>query len=384
MIDQHVSTIRKNLHLFEILDESVVLDKVSQKFHFPDEVTSWLLAQLLEGRNIDEAFDILASELGVSTTKLRLDFSDLISSLATVDIEAEKSVDQSVFEKAHLPASLAADVCTLFKCGSQDIVLGFSHLELFNRWCETDPQVQYELLNNSCCDLQLVLGEGGYSVIGVPFFADKIESFDEAALLLRAQAEDVAAKRISDFFVLHAAAVVSDSKALLLPALGGSGKSTLAAGLSAAGFPLIHDDIVPVDSQFRVSSVGQTIKLKPGSWNAISSHFPEASLSDAISFGSTQIKKLLGKSDINSQVFDVKWIVVPQYVNGSEASCESLSPVEAFKLLIAADSLFRLPVAVSEIETLLQWLSGVQCWKITYPDLTSAISLVDDIVSVKS
>ena len=49
------------------------------------------------------------------------------------------------------------------------------------------------------------------------------------------------------FLLLHAAAVERRRNAVLLPAPSGSGKSTLAAGLVAAGFGYLTDDVCAID-----------------------------------------------------------------------------------------------------------------------------------------
>ena len=82
--------------------------------------------------------------------------------------------------------------------------------------------------------------------------------------------QHVIAVASESFLLLHAAAVERGRNAVLLPAPSGSGKSTLAAGLVAAGFGYLTDDVCAIDLEtVRVRPYAKPISLAAGSRPAV-------------------------------------------------------------------------------------------------------------------
>jgi hypothetical protein len=69
---------------------------------------------------------------------------------------------------------------------------------------------------------------------------------------------------------LHAAAAVSEGRAVVIPATRYTGKTTTVANLLAAGWEFITDEIVTLDQPGRVSGVPRPLGLKPGAAEHIS------------------------------------------------------------------------------------------------------------------
>ncbi|MEZ5776215.1 MAG: hypothetical protein R3D33_16350 [Hyphomicrobiaceae bacterium] len=70
--------------------------------------------------------------------------------------------------------------------------------------------------------------------------------------------------------LLHASAVVAEGGAILIVGASGAGKTTLTAGLVAAGFAYIADDLVPLGEEGR--SAGRfpaALAVKAGSWPVV-------------------------------------------------------------------------------------------------------------------
>lgn len=72
-----------------------------------------------------------------------------------------------------------------------------------------------------------------------------------------------AARRAPGLIVIHAAVVVLDGAALLLPGRSGVGKSTLAAALVARGATYFSDEFAPLTSDGRVLAYPRPLRLRP-------------------------------------------------------------------------------------------------------------------------
>lgn len=73
-------------------------------------------------------------------------------------------------------------------------------------------------------------------------------------------------------FALHAAAFVSDNRAVAITGASGAGKSTLALALQAAGLPLLSDDLIAVEMEgdrAQVSRAARRMRLFPESLSAL-------------------------------------------------------------------------------------------------------------------
>lgn len=73
------------------------------------------------------------------------------------------------------------------------------------------------------------------------------------------------------FQAVHAAAVCSNRKSLLLPGKSGSGKSSLAAWLTASGMNYLTDELVLLSPEGRVHPMTRPICLKQPSYEALKS-----------------------------------------------------------------------------------------------------------------
>jgi hypothetical protein len=127
-------------------------------------------------------------------------------------------------------------------------------------------------------------------------------------------------------FLLHAAAVVIDGRAIVLPGASGSGKSTLATDLVTRGAAYLSDEIAAVDVEASsVEPYPKPVMLKRGSWPL----FPELEPSG-----------FPGPADPASP-----WAVAPESIRpGSVASAAPLGAVVFPRYDVgAADELVRLP-----------------------------------------
>jgi|DewCreStandDraft_1066081.scaffolds.fasta_scaffold00108_28 hypothetical protein len=76
-------------------------------------------------------------------------------------------------------------------------------------------------------------------------------------------------------YLLHAAAVVRNGGALLLPARSGGGKSTLAVALALHGYGYLTDEVAVVDRRtLRLWPFAKSVALRSGGMQALTREFP--------------------------------------------------------------------------------------------------------------
>ena len=82
-------------------------------------------------------------------------------------------------------------------------------------------------------------------------------------------------------FIIHAAVLEKDGKAIIFPATPGSGKSTLSAYLALTGWNLYSDEMAIVDlNSSRVNPVYRPVSLKNNSIDLLKQWFPDVVCTD--------------------------------------------------------------------------------------------------------
>jgi hypothetical protein len=185
--------------------------------------------------------------------------------------------------------------------------------------------------------------------------------------------------------IFHAAAVSRDNKAVLMPAQGGSGKSTLAAYLMHRGFEYINDDAVPLlaeSSQLLPVPVG--LSIKTGSWPILAPVFSQMSRLRAFGSGEIQRKYL---APLNHQVCHTsvpcRLLVLPQYQRtSSHYEFHEVSKMAAFETIMRSGCTLGQPSQVDLMAALLDWLSAIPCYALTYSSLPDAEQAISHLLSL--
>jgi len=187
----------------------------------------------------------------------------------------------------------------------------------------------------------------------------------------------------SRLMVIHGGAVVQDDICCVIAGAGGSGKTTLVAGLAASGCTLISDDVIPIDSRSGLlSSVPSCMCIKKGSWPVLHEFYPSAAnLPTWCRFG----KEVRFYPPPSSAVpdptclFRVNTILFPNYSPENGPQINPMQPHEVLAQLMQSNSI--IDVWTSEkINCVADWISGINGYRIVYPDLTSGIELVKKIL----
>ena len=178
--------------------------------------------------------------------------------------------------------------------------------------------------------------------------------------------------------LLHAGAVATPAGCLLLSGDSGAGKSSLLAGLVHAGFPLVADDIVPLEERSGlVWPVRLAISIKNGSWPVIGSLFPELADAPVISFGGRTMRFLWPSTRalaVDSAGSPAAAVLFPRYVQGAPAELTRLDPAQSLTLLGEGGSL--LPTTDGGLAEFLAWWGRLPAYRLSYGRLDEAAAAV--------
>ena len=176
--------------------------------------------------------------------------------------------------------------------------------------------------------------------------------------------------------VIHGAGLkLADGRGLLLIAPGGSGKTTLATALNAQGYALLSDDVVPVNLEGELLGLGTPICLKSGSWSVLAALRPDIAGTPSLERFDQTVRYLPPLGDGSADPIPLGLLLFPRYQPGSVPHCQALSPEEALQHIIEAEAVIR-NLNQAKLDALASWVSSVPAYALCYPDLDSALALV--------
>ena len=176
--------------------------------------------------------------------------------------------------------------------------------------------------------------------------------------------------------VLHGAGLVApDGQGLLLVAPGGSGKTTLAAGLNAAGFALLSDDVVPVTLAGELLGLNLPLCLKPGSWPVLTPGRPDLEQAPLVERFGWRVRFLPARGPAVTQPVCPLCVLLPRYAPAEAAQVAPLSPVQALRGIISAEAVIR-DLTQVKLEGLARWIEALPAFALTYPDLATGLRQV--------
>ena len=193
------------------------------------------------------------------------------------------------------------------------------------------------------------------------------------------------AERLSFYLLLHAGTLARGNSGVLLPATPGSGKSTLTAALMMHGYRLLSDEfgVVDLDSG-QLHPMVRPVALKNESIDVIRRMAPETILGP--SFPKTRkgtvahlapSRDSLSRRDTGATP---RVVVFPKYQSGQSVSLEQVDPGAAFNKL-AINSFNYEYLGPGAFDAVSRLVTHCDFWRITYSDLTDAISAIDDLLS---
>jgi len=191
----------------------------------------------------------------------------------------------------------------------------------------------------------------------------------------------VALDRSADFCAVHAAALETAGRGLLLPGRSQSGKSTLAAALAAAGFGFLGDDtIVLAADTLDARAVPFGISVKDGAWNLLASRFPcLPDLPIHVRPDGKRVRYLLPDALRLESHVPVKWIVFPEYSADAHAELVPVSRPAALSQLLSGVTALGDGLTSAKVDRLVQWIGRTECYVLRLSALEPAVALLADL-----
>lgn len=209
------------------------------------------------------------------------------------------------------------------------------------------------------------------------------KDLDNLSILAISHILELAIRKDPYLILLHASGVSYNNHSIIFPAIGGSGKSTLCAALITKGFSYINDDVIPVayDSG-KLVSLPFCLGIKQGSWSVLKDYYPE--IGEKHIFGRNNLKiKYLSPPLIRytNKHYQPRFLVIPHYEEGSPCLLKKTSSTNGLKAIIEGESLMTLPIKDNDIEYLVKWVDGLDCYKLEYSNLDEAITALTHLIS---
>jgi hypothetical protein len=184
------------------------------------------------------------------------------------------------------------------------------------------------------------------------------------------------------YLLLHAGVVAWDGHGMVFPAESGSGKTTLVAGLLAAGFQYLTDDIAPIDPDSGLLlPFAKSLSLKPGGRRPLHSVYR--------AFGRT-VPVARGHPDSGwSMVPPATWpdgpvpvrhVILPRYVPGGATRLEPITRGAALERVLG--QVFNSKEhGAAGIAQIVELVRGAQCHALTVGRLADAVVLLRNLAA---
>ncbi|WP_302504310.1 HprK-related kinase A [Geoalkalibacter halelectricus] len=183
------------------------------------------------------------------------------------------------------------------------------------------------------------------------------------------------------YFMLHAAVLEKNGRALLLPGPPGAGKSTLCAALALRGWRLFSDELAMMrPGSTELIPVPRPIGLKNASIDIIRAFDAGAVLGPKVQ-GTRKgtvahLKPPHAALTLAEQKATPGWIIFPTFKAGAEISLEPARKAQTF-LWLANDAFNFNVLGRSAFDLLGDLVDSCACHELTYGDLDAVVAFLD-------
>ncbi|WP_286263653.1 hypothetical protein [Thalassotalea atypica] len=192
-------------------------------------------------------------------------------------------------------------------------------------------------------------------------------------------------------YCFHGAAIHTNKGCLLLPGTSGAGKSTLTAALTYENNALFSDEMIVFDEKFNLTVLNLPIAVKQGSWQTLSSSYPELEMATQWQRVDGRYLKYVWPNKFAPQNNGPKanplfLLVNPQWQDNNlghqdEAQrTENVNPLTVIQTLtVLTQSGYQLGFELNEekLEMLIQFLTSVKRFHLRYHTSAEAMSKLD-------
>ncbi|WP_158587064.1 HprK-related kinase A [Motilimonas pumila] len=193
------------------------------------------------------------------------------------------------------------------------------------------------------------------------------------------------AAKCHHYLTIHAAVVLKDGQAVVIPAPPGSGKSTLCALLCCHGWQLLSDEfaLIDLDNQ-RVQAFPRPISLKNSSIDVLKQVVAKQQISaqfsaqfSGTSKGDIQLLALPKAVHADTRkTYPIKQIVYPHYLQQPGFNCRALSKAQSLMQLVENSFNFAL-LGQAGFDCLTTLVDNAQHWVLDYHDFNEALNQLE-------
>jgi hypothetical protein len=184
------------------------------------------------------------------------------------------------------------------------------------------------------------------------------------------------------FALLHGAALARNRQGFALAGSAGAGKSTLAAGLIAAGFDYLADDLVALSApDALIVPWPLPLSLKPGSLEALTPRLPQLATAPHYRTKGMDARLLIPDAGAwDAEPVKLRTLIFPRFTAGGAPEARRLSSFEALQNLLTDRVWLGDPITEQRVAAFLAWLDATPAYALTYGTLDEAIRLVEGVV----
>lgn len=184
-------------------------------------------------------------------------------------------------------------------------------------------------------------------------------------------------------FYIHAGVIGAANGCVLFPAAPGSGKSSLTAALTASGFRYLSDEVALVETtEFDVRPMPLAFCAKRSGWDVMARYFP--GILDVPTHRRLDNKDVRYIAPPPHSVEHASWrashIIFPRYNADAETRLIPVARADALRRLMDECLALRTRLNREHVQKLIDALSRIDCYALTFSSLDEAIALVSDAV----
>jgi hypothetical protein len=186
------------------------------------------------------------------------------------------------------------------------------------------------------------------------------------------------------FFYIHAGVVRRDDACILLPAAAGSGKSSLTAALTFSGLGYYSDEVALIEeATFKVPAVPLSVCVKQTGWELMARYYPQLGSLPIHRRNDGKVVRYIPPppSAAGHNAVPVSHIIFPCYRPGASTVLQPLASADAVGNLMGQCLALRHPLDHGNVRELVRWIGTIDCYRLEFSDLQTAVDLVKDITA---
>ena len=180
-------------------------------------------------------------------------------------------------------------------------------------------------------------------------------------------------------FYIHAGTVGTDQACVLLPAAPGSGKSSLTAALTHKGCRYFSDEVALIEPEsFMVNPMPLAFCAKSTGWDVLAGYYPEILSAPTHSRSDGKIVRYVAPppASVQKTPASITHMVFPRYDKASKTELKPIARSEALGRVMVECLGQKQRLDRNNVEQLIGWISGIQCYALPFSSLDEATELV--------